>query len=81
MKRRTFLCGLTLGTLSVPLTADAQQARSAYRIGWLTPTVVEGASRAFREALRALGYVEGQTIAFEPRSAEDDLERLPRLDQ
>jgi putative ABC transport system substrate-binding protein len=29
--------------------------------------------------MRALGYVVGQTVAFESRSAEDDLGRLPRL--
>ncbi len=29
--------------------------------------------------MRALGYVEGQAVAFESRSAEDDLGRLPRL--
>jgi len=48
-------------------------------IGWLTPAAVGEHSRAFREAMRALGYVEGQTVAFESRSAEDDLDRLPRL--
>ena len=31
------------------------------------------------EALRTLGYVEGQTIAFEVRTAENNLERLPAL--
>lgn len=63
-----------------PRVGKTQSGRRAYRIGWLTPAVVEGHSRAsFREALRALGYVEGQTVAFETRSAEDDLDRLPRL--
>jgi putative ABC transport system substrate-binding protein len=50
-----------------------------YRIGWLTPAVMEVPTRSQREALRALGYVEGQAVAFEARSAEDDLDRLPRL--
>jgi putative ABC transport system substrate-binding protein len=60
-------------------TASAQQPRKVHRIGWLTPTALEGALRAFRESLRGLGQVEGQTFAIELRSAEDDLDRLPRL--
>jgi putative ABC transport system substrate-binding protein len=32
-----------------------------------------------REGLRELGYVEGQNIAFEFRSAEGKLDRLPEL--
>lgn len=39
----------------------------------------QGPFTRFPRALRALGYVEGQTVAFETRSAEDDLDRLPRL--
>jgi putative ABC transport system substrate-binding protein len=33
----------------------------------------------FRQGLRELGYVEGQTIAITYRFAEDKLERLPAL--
>jgi putative ABC transport system substrate-binding protein len=43
------------------------------------PEVIEDHFRAFRSALRALGYVEGQTVRFEARSADGDLDRLPRL--
>jgi len=35
MDRRSFLCGLTLGTLAAPLTAEAQQAGKAWRGGVL----------------------------------------------
>jgi putative ABC transport system substrate-binding protein len=70
---------LALVLLAAPLAAEAQQARKAHRIGWLTPTALEGTLHAFREALRGLGQVEGQTVAIELRSAEDDLARLPRL--
>src|SRR5947209_4316916 len=38
MNRRTFLCGLTLGTLAAPLAAGAQQAGKVYRIGFLGPS-------------------------------------------
>jgi putative ABC transport system substrate-binding protein len=76
MERRTFLSAL-VG--SIVGHAMAQPVRRAYRIGWLTPTVLEDHSRAFRDALGALGYVEGQTITFEARSADGDLDRLPKL--
>jgi putative ABC transport system substrate-binding protein len=35
--------------------------------------------KELREGLRELGYVEGQNIAFEFRSAEGKLDRLPQL--
>ena len=36
MNRRTFLCGLTLGTLTAPLAVEAQQAGSRVpRVGLL----------------------------------------------
>ncbi len=38
MTRRTFLSGLTLGTLALPLGAGAQQAGKVYRIGFLGPS-------------------------------------------
>jgi putative tryptophan/tyrosine transport system substrate-binding protein len=79
LERRTFITLVAASLLAAPLAAEAQQTKRAYRIGWITPAVIEGGWRAFREAVRALGYVEGQTVAFESRSADDDLDRLPRL--
>jgi putative tryptophan/tyrosine transport system substrate-binding protein len=38
-----------------------------------------GIPEAFRQGLRELGYIEGQNIAFEPRSADGKLDRLPDL--
>ena len=64
------------------VVAEAQQAAKVAKIGWLLDA---SASRPapgrelFRRELRALGYVEGKNIAFEYRSAEDKLERLPAL--
>jgi len=75
MDRRAFLG--SLGLLVVPVAAEAQPPRTSHRIGWLTPATEEY-SRGFREALRALGY-DGQTVVLEPRSAGNDLARLPRL--
>jgi len=36
MHHRTFLCGLTLGTLSAPLAAAAQSGIKLWRIGYLS---------------------------------------------
>jgi len=44
-----------------------------------TPTSVKHSLEAFRQALRELGYVEGQTIALEIRWAEGRGERMPGL--
>lgn len=48
------------------------------RIGFLTPSS-NGPRKEFLDALRALGHVEGKTIAFEVRAAKNDIERLPAL--
>jgi putative ABC transport system substrate-binding protein len=79
MERRTFLSALVGSIFVHALAAMAQPVRRAYRVGWLMPMVLEDLSRALRDALRALGYVEGQTITFEGRSADGDLDRLPKL--
>jgi putative ABC transport system substrate-binding protein len=81
MNRRTFLCGLTLGTLALPLAAEAQQAGKVYRVGflWDNPAVFPDAIEAFRQGLRDLGYVEGRTIAIEYRWAEGKPERMREL--
>jgi putative tryptophan/tyrosine transport system substrate-binding protein len=39
----------------------------------------ESFKKELREGLRELGYVEGQNITFEFRSAEEKLDRLPEL--
>ncbi len=80
MNRRTFLGTLAGGLLAAPLTAaDAQQAGKVPRIGYLSPTLSHPAEASFREGLRELGYVEGQNIAIEFRSAQGNYDRLPGL--
>jgi putative ABC transport system substrate-binding protein len=78
IRGRALALPLLLALLAAPLAGEAQPARKTHRIGWLTPTELEGTTRVFREALRGLGY-EGQAVAIELRSADNDLERLPRL--
>jgi putative ABC transport system substrate-binding protein len=72
---------LILSMLAVPLTADTQPPGTILRIGLLIPGSASGfASRieVFRQALRDLGWVEGQQIALEERYAENP-DRLPAL--
>jgi putative ABC transport system substrate-binding protein len=63
-----------------PPVARAQQSRFA-RIGalYIGTADAESFKKELREGLRELGYVEGQHIAFEFRSAEGKLDRLPGL--
>jgi putative ABC transport system substrate-binding protein len=82
MKRRTFLCGLTLGTLAAPFTAGAQQPKPIVRIGFLSSSSAERERprlTAFRQTLRELGYLEGQNIVIEPRYAGGNFQQLPEL--
>jgi putative ABC transport system substrate-binding protein len=63
--------------------ADEAQAGSVHRIGILSPeATVETAPpllTGVRQGLRELGYVEGQNVALEIRSAGGKSERLPGL--
>src|SRR5262245_45609948 len=82
MNRRTFLYWLTLGTLSAPLAAEAQPARKAWRIGFMSPYSTEydkGRLAGLKQGLRDLGYVEGQNIVIEQRYADGHLARVPGL--
>ena len=62
--------------------AEAQQPKKVPRIGYLAasdPTSEFPRSEGIRQALRDLGYIEGQNIATEYRYAEGKGERLPDL--
>ena len=72
---------LTLSLLAAPLAADAQPSAKVARIGYLLGTTreQEPGLEDFLEAMRALGYVEGQNLVMEYRAAEEHYERLPAL--
>src|SRR5262245_7214999 len=80
MRRREFVTLLGGAAATWPLNARAQQSKMA-RIGALYIGLADAESfkNELREGLRELGYVEGQNIAFEFRSAEGRLDRLPEL--
>jgi len=86
IERRSFITGISSALLAAPCAAGAQQARKVYRVGLILfatpvseivgPEPVSSLIRAFVQGLRALGYVEGQNLILERRSAEGRFERL-----
>ncbi|MGB8576979.1 MAG: ABC transporter substrate binding protein [Pseudolabrys sp.] len=80
MQRRAFITLLGGAAVAWPLGALAQQGVKLYRIGILSPELPPpGFLEAFRQGLSELGYVEGQTVALEVRSAEGYGQRLAPL--
>ena len=86
MKRREFITLLTSATaassLSCLRTGRAQPAGKVYRIGILetnSPLTNAANFDALRKGMMELGYIEGQTLFFEYRSADGRNERFPDL--
>jgi putative ABC transport system substrate-binding protein len=70
---------LMFALLAAPPGAEAQQAR-VYRIGFISSassSAMAARDEAFRQGLRALGYVVGQNLTIEYRWADGNNERLP----
>jgi putative tryptophan/tyrosine transport system substrate-binding protein len=76
-----WVASLTLALLATPLAAEAQPTTKIARIGYLSPNLAADSHlyEAFRQGLRDLGYVEGQSLVLENRDAEGKWERLPDL--
>ena len=79
------ILGFALGAMLLALSvlAGAQQAtKKIPRVGILSlnpASVQKDRVEAFREALRKLGYVEGQNITIEYRYGDNKSERMPKL--
>jgi len=87
MNRRAFVVGTGALLAAAAWPAGAQQGRKVWRIGWLSegpgPDADPGGERMiprrwFFDALRALGYAEGENLTVEYRFT-DRAERLPEL--
>ena len=79
MRRRAFIRFLCACVLLAPLRGHGQPVRKVPRIGVLALADVAYANDALRQGLRELGYVEGENVVIEYRSADGDVSRLPAL--
>jgi putative tryptophan/tyrosine transport system substrate-binding protein len=90
MRRREFIRLIGGGVAAAwPLAAYPQRGTKIYRVGWLFSAVplkdmsgphpVDPVSNAFVSGLRELGYVEGQNLKLERRSAEGKLDQIDGL--
>lgn len=73
---------LTLSLVLVSLATKAQQAGKVITIGFLSERSLELPLmniEGFRRDLADRGWIEGQNLRIEHRSAEGRLERLPEL--
>ena len=77
MSRREFLgilgCAVTWRAVTWPLSTQAQRSAKLVRIGIIDDAPIWD---NFRQGLREAGYIEGQNLAIEYRSAEGQPDRL-----
>ena len=81
MRRRDFVTLLGSTAVTWSLAARAQQPAMPV-IGFLRSSTLADATNlmaAFRQGLKETGYVEGQNVATEYRSAENDRDKLTAL--
>ena len=68
------------GIVLAPHAAEAQAPTKVARVGWMSrggPTAKDANMDAFRQGMRELGYVEGQSFVLEPRYAGGKSELMP----
>ncbi len=81
MRRRNFIAGLAGTTAAWPLAVRAQQPTMP-TVGFLRSSTFADVPHwvtAFRLGLNETGFVEGQNVAIEYRSADNQPDRLPAL--
>jgi putative ABC transport system substrate-binding protein len=79
--RRVFLSG-AIAILGVPVAVEAQRPAKPGRVAHLSGSSAAGTEPfidAFRDGMRALGYVEPATLILDERHADGRLDRLAAL--
>jgi ABC-type uncharacterized transport system substrate-binding protein len=82
MNQRILAVTLCVMLFALCVSAEAQQPKKVPLVGILTPDPVSARINlfeAFKKGLREVGYVEGQNIGIEVRSAEGKRDRLPTV--
>jgi len=89
MRRREFITLIGGAAVAWPLAARAQQTGKVYRVGLVFTTSpvsemvgadpIHPLARSFVYGLRTLGYLQGQNLVLEHRSAEGKFERFPEI--
>ena len=81
MRRREFIVLVGCAAATRPIEARAQQpGKKVYRVGLLSNgVVIDERRRNLVSALGAQGFVEGQNLIFEERSADAQPRRLDAL--
>ena len=80
--RKTLTLAFIVVVLGVGAIATAQQPAKVPRIGYLSsadPATESARVEITRLALRELGYIDGENVAFEYRYSEGKRDRLPAL--
>jgi putative ABC transport system substrate-binding protein len=78
MRRRDFIAAFA-GAAVFPIAARAQQPKKVARIGFLFTGSLESPEiKAFYQGLREYGYIDGQNVIVEVRTA-NSIERFPAL--
>jgi putative ABC transport system substrate-binding protein len=76
MDRRRFIAVLSSAGVVFPLRPRAQQAKKVYRVAFVGPNGPQATMReltitqGFLEGIRDLGYIEGENVRYDLRSAE-----------
>ncbi len=84
MKRREFMLAVAAAATPFSLWPRATRAQQAPKVAVVGALVIGNTDpgqfwREFRQGMRDLGYIEGQNIRYEFRSAHGQLDRLPEL--
>jgi hypothetical protein len=67
-KKSVFCFSICTLLFALHIPAEAQQPKRVYRIGYLSSGAgIEVREKAFWEALRELGYIEGHNLIIEPK--------------